>query len=87
MVLGKAPNQFLALRNIPVDPSPGSQGDTVRQLLGQIGFPGYLVPPDRGQAPWGAAMLSRVSVALSDLAGVFLPASQRRVDPKIVGAA
>ncbi|SCB57322.1 DoxX-like family protein [Rhizobium aethiopicum] len=51
-----------------------TQGDTVRQLLGQLSFPGYLVPLLIVAKLLGvAAILSRVSVALSDLAysGMF----------------
>ncbi|WP_064694728.1 DoxX family protein [Rhizobium aegyptiacum] len=51
-----------------------TQGDTVRQLLGQLGFPGYLVPLLIMAKLLGvAAILSRVSVALSNLAysGMF----------------
>jgi DoxX-like family len=46
-----------------------TQGDTVRQLLGQLGYPGYLVAILIAAKLAGvAAVLSRVSVALSDLA-------------------
>ncbi|BCH31668.1 hypothetical protein MesoLjLc_35980 [Mesorhizobium sp. L-8-10] len=46
-----------------------TQGDTVRQLLGQLGFPGFLVPLLIAAKLLGvAAILARVSVALSDLA-------------------
>jgi len=51
-----------------------TQGDTVRQLLGQLGFPGYLVPLLIVVKLLGVAtILSRVRVALSDLAysGMF----------------
>ncbi|ESQ83630.1 DoxX family protein [Asticcacaulis benevestitus] len=46
-----------------------TQGDTVRQLLGTLGFPPYLVPLLITVKLLGvAAIVSRVSVALSDLA-------------------
>ncbi|WP_106797326.1 DoxX family protein [Rhizobium sp. H4] len=51
-----------------------TQSDTVRQLLGQLGFPGYLVPLLISVKLLGvAAILARVSVGLSDLAysGMF----------------
>ncbi|AIC26253.1 DoxX family protein [Rhizobium etli bv. mimosae str. IE4771] len=51
-----------------------TQSDTVRQLLGQLGFPGYLVPLLITVKLLGvAAILSRISVGLSDLAysGMF----------------
>lgn len=51
-----------------------TQGDTVRQLLGGLGFPAYLVPLLITVKLLGvAAVASRVSVALSDLAyaGMF----------------
>lgn len=51
-----------------------TQGDTVRQLLGHLGFPGYLVPILVVAKLAGiAAILSRVKVGLSDLAyaGMF----------------
>ncbi|PSJ57447.1 DoxX family protein [Kumtagia ephedrae] len=51
-----------------------TQGDMVRQLLGNLGFPGYLVPVLIIVKLLGvAAILSRASVALSDLAyaGMF----------------
>lgn len=50
------------------------QGDTVRALLGKLGYPGYLVPVLIIAKLLGvAAILSRVNVALSDLAyaGMF----------------
>lgn len=44
----------------------------MRQPLGQLGLSRLSrASPDRGQAPGGTAMLSQVSVALSDIAGVF----------------
>lgn len=51
-----------------------TQGDTVRHLLGALGYPGYLVPVlITVKLLGGAAILSRVKVALSDLAyaGMF----------------
>ncbi|NKL10289.1 DoxX family protein [Rhizobium leguminosarum] len=51
-----------------------TQGDTVRQLLGALGYPAYLVPFLITVKLLGvAAILSRVNVALSDLAysGMF----------------
>jgi len=51
-----------------------TQGDTVRQLLGGLGYPGYLVPVLITAKLAGiAAVLSRVKVGLSDLAyaGMF----------------
>ncbi|MFG3591260.1 DoxX family protein [Bradyrhizobium sp. RDI18] len=46
-----------------------TQGDMVRQLLGNLGFPAYLVPILITVKLLGvAAILSRVNVALSDLA-------------------
>ena len=50
------------------------QGDVVRHLLGTLGYPGYLVPVLITVKLLGvAAILSRVNVALSDLAyaGMF----------------
>lgn len=52
----------------------GTQGDKVRQMLGALGYPAYLVPILLVVKLLGvAAVLSRVSVALSDLAyaGMF----------------
>ncbi len=51
-----------------------TQGDTVRQLLGALGFPAYLVPLLITVKLLGVvAIASRVNVALSDLAyaGMF----------------
>jgi hypothetical protein len=51
-----------------------TQGDTVRQALGGLGYPAYLMPVLIVVKILGvAAILSRVSVALSDLAyaGMF----------------
>ena len=51
-----------------------TQGDTVRQALGGLGYPAYLIPVLIVVKILGvAAILSRVSVALSDLAyaGMF----------------
>jgi hypothetical protein len=43
-----------------------TQGDTVRQLLGNLGYPAYLVPLLIVVKPLGVfAVLSRVNVALS----------------------
>lgn len=51
-----------------------TQADAVRQALGALGYPGYLVPILIAVKVLGvAAILSRLSVALSDLAyaGMF----------------
>lgn len=51
-----------------------AKGDWVRQILAGLGYPAYLVPVMIGVKVLGvAAILSRVSVALSDLAyaGIF----------------
>jgi len=51
-----------------------TQGDTVREALGALGYPGYLVPILISVKVLGViAILSRVSVVLSDLAyaGMF----------------
>ena len=51
-----------------------TQGNTVRQALGALGYPAYLVPILIAVKVLGVvAILSRVSVALSDLAyaGMF----------------
>jgi hypothetical protein len=51
-----------------------TQGDTVREALSRLGYPGYLVPTLVAVKLLGvAAIFSRVSVALSDLAyaGMF----------------
>ncbi|SCK14322.1 DoxX family protein [Vogesella sp. LIG4] len=51
-----------------------TQGDKVRQLLGALGYPGYLVPVLFVVKVLGViAVLSRVSAAVSDLAyaGMF----------------
>ncbi|MEF9605035.1 DoxX family protein [Paracoccus sp. PXZ] len=51
-----------------------TQGDVVRQALGALGYPGYLVPALITVKLLGiAAVLSRVNVKLSDLAyaGMF----------------